>query len=362
MIKVLGIINNLNTGGAEKLIVDTLPLLNMQCKYDLYLLTTKNYPFEELLFKKWSHKIIQSKTDNVYHIKHLINLIKLMKNYDVVHVHLFPAQYYVWLAKILSFSKTKIIVTEHNTTNNRLSHKFIALFDKYTYRFFDATVCISEEIKQIMLKYTGLKENKFPVIENGVLLETIFNAQPISKNEIEGMNENDIMLLQVSGFRTQKDQKTLIKSLKHLPENVKLCLAGVGVTLDECKNLVNQLNLNHRVFFVGVRTDIPQLLKTADIVVLSSHFEGLSLASIEGMASGKPFIASDVPGLHEVVKGAGLLFEDKNDKQLALHIQKLMEDKVFYEKVALACQERAKQYDIQKMVDQQVELYKKLCQ
>jgi glycosyltransferase involved in cell wall biosynthesis len=53
------------------------------------------------------------------------------------------------------------------------------------------------------------------------------------------------------------------------------------------------------------------LLKTADIVVLSSHYEGLSLASIEGMASGKPFIASDVPGLHEVVKGADLLFEDK---------------------------------------------------
>lgn len=103
---------------------------------------------------------------------------------------------------------------------------------------------------------------------------------------------------------------------------------------------------------------MPNLLKSADIIVLSSHYEGLSLSSVEGMASGKPFIASNVPGLKEVVEGAGLLFEDKNDKALAQHITDLINDKLYYERIAKACQERAMQYDINIMVSKQIDVYK----
>ena len=126
--------------------------------------------------------------------------------------------------------------------------------------------------------------------------------------------------------------------------------------------LARELNVEKKVVFLGIRTDIPQLLKTADIIVLSSHYEGLSLSSIEGMASGKPFIASNVPGLKAVVQGAGLLFEDNNEKQLADHIRHLINDEKFYSEVASKCVERANQYDIKKMVEKQVALYETLFQ
>jgi glycosyltransferase involved in cell wall biosynthesis len=128
-----------------------------------------------------------------------------------------------------------------------------------------------------------------------------------------------------------------------------------------CKKLAEEFNVSDRVIFLGMRSDIPALLKTADIVVLSSNYEGLSLSSVEGMASGNPFIASDVPGLQEVVGGAGLLFEAGNEKELASHILHLMEDKTYRDSIAAACEERAAQYDIQEMVEKHVALYKEWC-
>jgi glycosyltransferase involved in cell wall biosynthesis len=75
------------------------------------------------------------------------------------------------------------------------------------------------------------------------------------------------------------------------------------------------------------------------------------------MASGKPFIASDVPGLRDVVKDAGLLFPPGNEKVLAEKINSLLSDTELYEKVAKDCLNRAKDYDIDNMVEQYIELY-----
>ena len=118
--------------------------------------------------------------------------------------------------------------------------------------------------------------------------------------------------------------------------------------------------MQERIFFLGVRTDVPSLLKTADISVVSSHWEGFGLVAVEGMAVGKPLIASDVAGLSNVVKGAGILFEKGNDKELAKIIQELLADDKYYKKVAEAGFERAKQYDINSMVEKQIQLYNEL--
>jgi glycosyltransferase involved in cell wall biosynthesis len=135
---------------------------------------------------------------------------------------------------------------------------------------------------------------------------------------------------------------------------------GDGDKRTKCEDLVKELNLSGRVSFLGVRMDVPQLLESAYIVILSSRYEGLSLSSIEAMASGRPFIASDVPGLRDVVKGAGLLFPPGNEKKLAEHINSLLSDRELYEKVAKDCLNRAKEYDINNMVDQYIELYKSI--
>ena len=126
------------------------------------------------------------------------------------------------------------------------------------------------------------------------------------------------------------------------------------------KSICHDLGLDERVDFMGVRQDIPDVLEKSDIVVLSSHWEGLSLSSIEGMASGRPFIASDVDGLRETVRGAGVLFPHGDDGELAAKIQYLCEHPDEYQKVAEKCQERAGQYDISLMAKNYLQLYRTL--
>jgi glycosyltransferase involved in cell wall biosynthesis len=109
-----------------------------------------------------------------------------------------------------------------------------------------------------------------------------------------------------------------------------------------------------------MRNDVPEILQASDVVVMSSHYEGLSLSSIEGMASGKPFIASDVDGLHEITTGAGILFPEGDEKILAKEIQLLINDREYYENTVKKCQERASHYSIENTAEKYINIYTSL--
>ena len=357
--KILHIINSLATGGAEKLLLETLPLYNSKgIAADLLVLNGTSHPFLTKLQSLKCCTIFSLGTSSVYNPLHIFKIIPYLKKYDIVHVHLFPAQYWVVLAKLISFSNIKLIFTEHNTSNRRLENPVFRFIDRYIYRFYTAIIGITPEIKTLLLKHTGLPATTFSVIENGVNLSIIKNGTALQKSEINAaLKEADKIIIQVAAFREQKDQKTLIKAMLLLPEFCKLILVGVGPLKVECETLVAELGLQNRVLFLGARMDVPELLKMADIVVLSSKYEGLSLSSIEGMASGNPFVASDVPGLTEIVKGAGILFAQGDETLLAKEISALINDPEYYKKVVSACQQRAADYDINKMVAQHLKLY-----
>lgn len=361
--KILQIINSLSTGGAEKLLLETIPIYQEKgIQMDLLVLNGSPHPFMNELRSLNCCKIYSLGSTSVYNPLNVFKLIPYLKNYDLIHVHLFPAQYWVVLAKILSFSKTKLIFTEHNTTNRRLENGIFRLIDKYIYKFYAAVICITQEIKDILVQHTNANLERFQVIENGIDLAAINKAIAIDTYKIHpSLAASDKVLIQVAGFRDQKDQPTVIRSMVYMPDDVKLLLVGEGVLKKECEDLVTALALQHKIVFLGIRMDVPQLLKSVDIVILSSKYEGLSLSSMEGMAAGKPFVASDVPGLSEVVNGAGILFPAGDEKALAKIMMQLLEDSHYYHFVAAACKKRAADYDIHKMVNKHVNLYNRLA-
>ncbi|RQO31923.1 glycosyltransferase [Taibaiella sp. KBW10] len=361
--KILQIVNSLGTGGAEKLLLETIPLYCQKgIEMDILLLDDKKTPFYEQLEALNCCNIYHTLHDvSVYSPKHIRQIAKYLKQYDLVHVHLFPAQYWTVLAKKLKAAKTKLIFTEHSSTNRRLEHRWLKKIDKVLYKYYEKIICITAEIQNIIHQHTGLNKERLPVIQNGVNLQQIKHAPVLEKRQIDPtFKDSDVLLIQVAGFREGKDQGTLVKSLQHLPEQVKVLLVGDGVTRPKIEDLVASLHLQDRVFFLGQRMDVPSLLKSSDIIVLSSDFEGLSLSSIEGMASGKPFVASNVPGLREVVSGAGILFERANERALAEIIQKLSSDKELYAQTVRNCEARAGQYNIDTMVDKHIALYEQV--
>lgn len=353
--KLLNIINGLETGGAEKLIVDTVPLLAEQkIDVDILLLNGKRTPFYEELEKKQTTNIF-SLGASYYSILNIFKIIPFLYKYDIVHVHLFPSQYFVVMAKILSGSNVKLIFTEHNTSNRRIQNRVLLPIEKRIYKYYDKIVCITEEVKSVLQKYLPLKEDKLSVINNGINLSEINNAKKYLKEDFKFKN-SDILLIMVAGFREQKDQDTVIRTMSKLPREYKLILVGDGERRNIVQKIVNDSGLEDRVTFLGNRSDVYSLIKMADIAVLSSHWEGFGLASAEAMACGIPTIGSNVNGLAQVIDGGGLLFKKGDEDDLMQKILQLR-DRETYEELSLKGLDKSKQFSIGFMIEKLIALY-----
>ncbi|MFS4448799.1 glycosyltransferase [Maribacter sp. 2307UL18-2] len=359
-LKILQVINSLLPGGAEKLVVETsLKFIEEGHQVSILLLKSYDTPLSRQLEKNKQISIFSLGSDtNIYHPSCVFKIAKHLKRYeyDVIHAHLFPPFYWVALSKYAS-KKSVFIHTEHNTDNRRMSSAFYKPIERFMYKKYDCHIAISETVLENMKRHISSKKVPIELIFNGVNLAAISNAEPYEKKDF-GVGKEERLIIQISAFRPQKNQGTLIRAMKLIPD-AKLLLVGEGQERQKCENLVASLGLTDRISFLGIRDDVPRLLKTSDVVVLSSHYEGLSLSSVEGMASGRPFVASDVPGLTEVVENAGILFEKNDDHQLADIIKRLLKDESFYNTTVKNCIERSRKYDLDTMAKSYLGLYGK---
>ncbi len=356
--KVLHVINSLEVGGAERLIIDSLSLYKeRKVDVDLLLLKDGVASYDAKLGK--GVNIIRLSTSNLYSPFIVFKLFKYLKKYDIVHAHLFPTIYWVTLAKVLSTAKTLLVYTEHNTHNRRRDIYFFKVFDRFIYSHFSFIGCISTATRENLLLHLRLPKDtgRVETVLNGIDLKR-FKLSNFQNMSDFGFFKNDsFVLLQVSSFSKQKDQLTLINSMNYLPPNVVLLLVGDGGQKAECAKRVEELGLEGRVKFLGIRFDVPKLIQYCDVSILSSHYEGFGLAVLEGMASKKAVISSNIPGVEEIVKEAGLLFEKGDEQDLARKILMLYNDPVLKELTAERCYQRALKYDINTMVDKYSEIY-----
>lgn len=354
--RILHVITSLYTGGAEKLMTDLLPKLQEKgLVVELCVFNGTITPFCEQLRNNGItiHSFGKGSVYNPLHIFKLIHLIK-KGNFDIIHTHNTASQLFGAIASL--FTNKKFCTTEHSTSNRRRNWRLYRSVDRMMYNRYNHIICISPETRINLLNSLSRTSCPVSIIYNGVDLNkfnTLFSHILPTKNGCR-------ILIQVAGFRLEKDQDTTIKALKYLPDNYHLYLVGDGVRHKDLKNLVETLSLQKRVRFLGIRNDIPQLMSYSDFVVMSSHWEGFGLAAVEGMAARKPVIASEVDGLREVVAGAGVLFEHGNEKDLAEKIMQLDSDSKVYELTAKKCFERAKEFDISKMVDGYLKIYTEL--
>lgn len=352
--KILHVITSLRTGGAEKLMIDLIPKLKESGHdVDLLLFDGINTPFKEEAIKRNINVISLNLNKSVYSPSNLFKLIPYLRRYDIIHTHNTSPQLFAAVGSVLC--SVVLCTTEHNTSNRRRGWKWYALLDKWMYNRYNEVICISQKVETHLRDFIGSCKANIQTIDNGVDT-SLYCPNNYTKGK-SAKNTHIFKLVQVAGFREQKDQDTVIKALNFLPEDVHLYLVGDGFRKDILLQLISQLNLKHRVHLMGIRSDIPEILHSMDVVVMSSHWEGFGLAAVEGMAAGKPVIATDVDGLREVVKGAGLTFELGNSKELADLILQLKSDNKFYSQIASRCYERSKQFDISNMAAKYLEVY-----
>lgn len=359
--KILHIITHFSiTSGAAKLVSTLIPCqIRLGNQVDVLALYDLHPTYEQEIKKLGcNYNYLWNKEKDRFNPKTVHKLIPIIKNYDIVHTHLFPSLYWGVIAKKISNTKCKLVVTEHSTLNNRQGKVWMKPIERYIYKRYDAIISISDAVKIYLHKYVDSHLN-IDTIVNGINLDSFHNAKPISRMNL-GIPDDIVLVTHVAGFRPPKDQKTVLKAIKRLPNNIHAMFVGTGETLQEHIELAKNMGVLDRVHFVGLREDVPALLKASDIVVMSSHFEGFGLAAVEGMAAGKPVIGSNVPGLKEVIQGAGILFPKHDDETLSNEILKLSTDKSYKNNIINRCKSRAEEFDIKIMAQKYNNIYERI--
>jgi len=121
------------------------------------------------------------------------------------------------------------------------------------------------------------------------------------------------------------------------------------------EQFVREQFLQERVFLLGFRDDVPEIMKAIDVLVLPSLWEGFGLVLVEAMAAGKPVIATNVSNLPEIVEDGkvGYLVPPQDSQQLAQALQRLIECPDAVHVMGQRAQQHVREYfTIDRMLDE----------
>lgn len=353
--KILHITNGIGVGGIASFIEELLYQLSLDKNNEITLLCLEENKegYREKKLEKVNVVFLNQKSN--FSFKNIFKIRKLIKENDIIHVHLFPAQYVTVLASL--FLNKKLIFTEHTTTNKRRKFKIFNLIEKYIiYKKYQKVVCVSKAAENNLKNWLSQEKNII-TIQNGIDLEKFRNGKNLRK-ELK-LPENKKIITMVARFSRQKDQLTLIKAMTKLSKEIICIFIGIGETLGELKKIVNEYKLDNQIKFLGYREDINNILKSVDLNILSSHYEGLPLIILETMASGTLILATDIDGNKEILNSE-LLFEHENDKELAKKIELLLYDEKLIKKQKQFIDHEIKKYDVKNMVKKYKNLYQEV--
>lgn len=271
-----------------------------------------------------THVPIPRKICDVKGIFKSIKLIRKMcktERYALMHCHS-PIGSVVARAAALKARKngTKVIYTAHGFHFYKGAPKknwiiFYPIEKVFSY-VTDVLITINKEDYTFAKKYMNAKQVEYLP---GVGIDTekfwLENFDGEAKRTEFGITKNDLMILSVGELNKNKNQEVIIRAIAKLNDSrIHYFIAGKGDKEEYLRNLAKNLGVNLQL--LGYRADIIELLNTADIFVLPSIREGLSVALMEAMAVGLPCIASRIRGnvdLIEEGKGGYLCEPDDVD-------------------------------------------------
>ena len=356
--KILHITNNLWSGGVTTFLISLLNYLSLDNEITLLLLGQDDEPYLKEKFNK-NIKIIFLNQEKLYSIKNIFKIREHIKKNEVIHTHLFPALYLGVLSNLVL--NKKLITTEHAAYNNRRKYFFFKWIDRWIYSKYSLIIPCSYGAEKTLVEWLGEGyRKKTMVILNGIDLKK-YESIKEKRKELFSFDKNDKLVCMIARFSKQKDQKTLLRAMKLLPNNIKCIFVGIGEELENIKKYTEDLGLdNKRVIFLGYRNDVPEILKSCDLSILSSYYEGLPMVALESLAIGTLMIGSRIEGLKEILKEEMLLFEVENEKELANKVQKLLYDDREIKKIKIKISSEIKKYSIVEMLKKYKVLYENI--
>lgn len=184
--RILHIVNRLSEGGVESFLLQLLPRLQQNGLKVELLVLDKHATLLASVFAEKGIKVYVSHYGSVYNPMQIFAIRKYLPAFDVVHVHLWPAQLYVSIAKTITNANAKLVTTEHCNFNKRRAYSFYRPIEQWMYRNYDAIVGCGVASRNNLIEWIG-DSDRIISISNGIDIQKFKNIQGYSKPQIRNL-------------------------------------------------------------------------------------------------------------------------------------------------------------------------------
>lgn len=306
----------------------------------------KDRGLQVLVVPRWAHSVT---------IWHLWQICRQWQP-DILVAHGFSEHLWGRYAGLLA--KVPLIVQVEHNVRERYG-RWRLWQSLWLARRTDRIVAVSQAVKDALVRL-GHPVERCSVVYNGIDLGRWNQGLPWDQRETS--------VVMPARFARQKDHATLITAASLLAQSghpIKVYLAGEGKASwrADAEKLARDLGISEQILCLGHVADLPRLLGSVKFCVLSTHYEGLGLGLIEGMASGCCSVGTDVEGVREIISHQqnGVLVPHKDAQALASALQELINAPERASELAIAGQEHVRvTFDKQRMRQQYLDLFARL--
>ena len=360
--KICFFITGLGIGGAEKFLVQLVPKL----KFDKFVisLTNKNILGKEIEKKGVKVYYLGLNKINFFLIIFLMifRIGKILKKEkpDIVDTYLIHSNIFGRLLGRLFGVKKNISSIRNDYSDLRL----LNFLERLSQNLVDLYISNSKALLNYIHYKNHVPLRKIKIIPNAIDIKKI-NSRLDKNYDVKlelGLKKNNYLIVCVARLHKQKNVATLIKAMDLIDNNIFLVIVGDG---PERKNLIQltvKLQLKDKIFFLGFRRDVLNIVNSSNVFILPSLKEGMSNALLEAMALKKVCIVSDIPQNKELIKDRinGIVFNQQNEKDLAKKIMEVYENENLMELGQKAFKLIENKFDLKKVLGKYEKIIKNI--
>jgi glycosyltransferase involved in cell wall biosynthesis len=319
---VLQVVDSLGIGGAERQVYELIRKL-VTDGFRVSVICCETGPFADDL-ARISVPVVRLPWRSRIDPMLLARMIKALRRDppQIVHTHLFKSDFHGRFAATLT--GVPVVVSTLHSCNDWAKNCFFGTTYGMTTRQADQIIAVADEVREYAIRYFHIKPSRVITIPNGVDVNRFQNNESASRRlRVElGIAANVPLIGIVARLDPPKDHKTFLMAAAMVRQAIpttRFVVVGEGPLRQSLVKLANELGLAKSVIFCGHRNDIPAIMSALDILVMSSLYEGLPVALLEGMAASRPIISTAVGGIPGLVAEGetGLLVPPANPETLA---------------------------------------------
>lgn len=366
--KILFITTHLNIGGISTYVVTLAKALKAK-GHEVFVASSGGVLVPELVAGGVSHLKIDIRTKSELDpkvFKAVFELCKITKKLgiDVIHAQTRVTQVVGFFVSRLC--RKAFITTCHGFFRRNRGRAFFSAWG-------DRVIAISEAVREHLVKDFRVKKDKVSLIYNGIDIKKFLkDVSEKEKNALKdkfGIRKDHSVIGTVARFTPDKGHDILLYALFEILKvkpNVQLIFVGDGKERSRIVDLAQRLDIFENVIFIRSQLNTVDVLSVIDVFMFTpKRKEGLGIAPLEALASGKPVVGTRVGGISSIIEDGvnGFLVEPSRPELLVEPVVKLLKDKRLYQKMSQAGKEIVIQkFSIDGMRDKVVEIYKEAVQ